>query len=259
MLIKTLVAILVLAPVVCQEGQVLTWNPPDGRVVVAKVKCVTEEKGGKGHQASFESEAELHPKKPPGDGKAVLIQMNRLVLKEKKGDTLAELAYERGKKPLITGNSRLDELQKIAEALASDETATVTPHGNLNPQEKRESIALIVCLGIVEMALPAKPVVAGAAWVADVQVPMEDTDFFGTLKYSLESVDAGNTAKINIKATQKGPVSGEEKLKWEGSGTMVYSLKDHLISEFKITLVQKDEKGKELRSLKQELSVSLKP
>jgi hypothetical protein len=245
---KTLLPLLVL--LLPQDSHTLAWSPPEGKVVVVKASASSE---GPDYQASFTSEIELHPAE---DGVSVHVQ--RLVLNEKKEGKAGGFTYERGKKPVWTGEAKAEDLAGVAETLEKDPTASISRDGNFD-KSKSPSLALFVGLGLVEKALPPDGVRAGSTWTGKVRIPLSGPDFSGTLAYKLESVEAGKAARISVKVAEQGVVEGEDKLKWHGSGTMVFSLADRLVTEFKFAMELKSEDGKIVKSFKQEVAASLKP
>lgn len=246
-----------------QEKHALVWKPPAKRILVVKVKCVTIAAGDKSQELGYASEAELSP--VAGDsaaGETYSVRMNRLLFKQREGEDIAELKFERDKKPVFEGREAPAELKKLAGELSEEHKTVISGFGKFNCGALNDSLVLMICLGRVDAQLPMLPVMTGQTWETDVQIAFPGPDFSGKLTCALRRIemhDKSRTARIRVTAAEKGKVSGEDGLKWDGTGEMIYSFDDGVIREFKFKLTQRDKDGKVLKSLDQEMSISLKP
>ncbi|HZN61582.1 MAG TPA: hypothetical protein VFC90_04170, partial [Planctomycetota bacterium] len=239
-----------------QEKTTLTWNPPEKRVVSAKVKAtVSVEAGERKGVTSFECDSELHPSPETSkDGRVFVLKVNRLHTIQRVEESESEVLFERGKEMVLKGEAALES--GAFKRMGDDHETVINARGTRLSDLVNDHIAQAMCLGLVSLELAPEAVAAGSTWESEVQIPIRGRDFFGKLKYRVDMIDKGKTAKIGVKAVQR---EGDEKSAWEGAGTLVYSFEDSLIRGFKFTLRRKDKDGKVLASLEQELSVTLKP
>lgn len=246
-----------------QEKHELVWKPPAKRVLVVKVKCVSITAGDKGQELGYSSEAELTP--VPGDspaGETYSVRMNRLLFKQREGEDIAEVKFERGKTPFIEGRKEPAELRKLLTELPEEHKTVISGFGKFNCGALNDRLVLMICLGRVDAQLPMLPVMTGQTWETDVQIRFPGEDFQGKLTHTLRRIemqDKSRIARIKMTAAEKSKVSGEEGLKWDGTGEMIYSFDDGIFRDFKFKLTQRDKDGKVVKSLDQEMSISLKP
>jgi hypothetical protein len=239
-----------------QEKPTLVWNPPEKRILSAKIKAViVVEDGDRKGSNSFECDSELHPSAETSpDGRVFVLKVNRLHAIQGRGKSDSEVLFERGKEMVLKGDAALES--GAFKRTGDDHETVINAQGARQSDLVNDHIALTMSLGLVNTQLAPGTVSTGSTWESEVQVPFQGRDFIGKLKYTVNSMDKQKTAKIGVKAVEKEP---DDRYAWEGSGTLVYSFEDSLIREFKFTLKRKDKDGKVLASLEQELTVALKP
>lgn len=252
-----LLALMLLQP---QEKVALTWNPPAGKVLVAKSKARFTSPGKS--ESSYECESELHPTADSVPaGRVFTLRVHRLqsLLREKvkDKDKESEVLFERGKEIVLKGEAL--EGSGPFKGIGDDHQAVINSLGRRDSDQLNDHLAETMSLGVVDFQLSPDAVGAGSTWESEVHVPFPGDDFIGTLKYKVERIDKGRTARISIKAVERDPSSGEDGVTWSGTGTLVYSFEDSLIREFKIGVKRTGKDGALLASLDQELKVSLKP
>ncbi|HEU4338602.1 MAG TPA: hypothetical protein VFS19_00920 [Planctomycetota bacterium] len=252
---KIAAGILALVLLQAQEKPALAWNPPAGKVLIAKSKARFIYPGKS--ESSFECDSELHPTGETAKaGRVFTVRVNRLqsLLRErvKDKDKESEVLFERGKETVLKGEAL--EGSGPFKGIGDDHQAVISPLGRRDSDQLNDHLAESMCLGVVDLQLGA-----GSTWESEVHVPFQGDDFIGTLKYKVERIEKGKTARIAIKAVERGPVAGEDGVNWSGTGTLVYSFEDSLIREFKISVKKTDKDGNLVASLDQELTVSLKP
>ncbi|HKS17134.1 MAG TPA: hypothetical protein VJU16_07460, partial [Planctomycetota bacterium] len=239
-----------------QEKTTLTWNPPGKRIISAKVKTtMSVEDKDREVSGSFECDSELHPSEETSkEGRVFALKVIRLHTIQRKKASESEVLFERGKEIVLKGDAALES--GAFKNMGGDHEAVINALGVRQADLANDHLAQTMSLGLVAVQLSPNPVSAGSTWESEVQVPFQGRDFIGKLKYKVDMIDKGKTAKIGIKAVER---EGDDRFAWEGSGTLVYSFEDSLIRNLKFTLIRRDKEGKELASLDQELSVALKP
>ena len=253
---KVAAGILALMLLQAQEKVTLAWNPPAGRVLVAKSKAKISNPGGS--ESSFECDSELHP---TGDsvkaGRVFTLRVDRLhsLLREKGKES--EVLFERGKELVLKGGAL--EASGPFKGIGDDHQAVISALGRRDSDQLNDHLAESMCLGVVALQLSPDAVGVGSTWESEVLVPFPRADFCGTLKYTVKSIEKGKTAKIGIKAEERGRVAEADDVVWSGTGTLVYSFEDSLVREFKISVKKTDGDDKVLASLEQEFTVALKP
>jgi len=262
LLVLPLAPVTAMPPPPPQEKHALEWKPAEKRIVVVKLKSVTLAFTGKDEMISHESEAELSP--IPGDspaGQPYVVRVNRLHLKKRDGENIVELKFERDKEPVFEGAEPPRDLKNLARELAGDHRTVISGFGRFEAIQDGNRV-LMVSLGRVDAQLPMMPVASSTTWQTDVRISFPGAEFTGPLTHAFKKIaksDKGKFALIRVTAAEGGKPPGESALKWEGTGEMTYSFEDRLISDFKFKLTQKDKEGKIVRSLEQEVSITLKP
>jgi len=238
-----------------QEKVVLTWNPPAGKVLIAKAKAKFTYPGKS--ENSFECDSELHP---TGDtvkaGRVFTLRVHRLhsLLKEKAKDKEkeSEVLFERGKETVLKGEAL--EGAGPFKGIGDDHQAVVSSLGRRDSDQLNDHLAETMCLGVVDLQLSPDAVGTGSTWEADTVIPLDGPDFHGKLKYKVEKVEKGKTARISIKVLE----TEEDESSWEGHGFLAYSFEEALVRAFEFTLTRKDKNGKTTASFDQSVSLAFK-
>lgn len=238
-----------------QEKFPLGWNPAEDSTLVSKLKF-TSRYGDK--SITVDSEAEIRVQKTEGEGRAVLIRFNRFQLKESRGKESGSFTFERGKEPVTEGVVDR-ETAKLGATVAGEVRAIVDSHGDPVGADRQDSFQKIFCFGVIRKVLPPKPAWKGSSWRGSVDVPTADEEFTGEFEVRLTEIVAKKTARMTVAVRQTEPDPNLMSWTWSGKGTMAFSVPDRIVTEYRVSLLYKDEAGKEKGSITQDLTVSVKP
>src|SRR5262245_10803089 len=156
-----------------QEKPTLVWNPPEKRILSAKVKAnISIEAGGREGGVSFECDSELHPSEETSkDGRVFALKLNRLHTIQRKGRTESEVLYERGREIVLKGDAALES--GAFKNMGDDHEAVINSLGVRQSDLVNDHIALTMGLGLVNIQLAPGAVAVGSTWESEVQVPVQ--------------------------------------------------------------------------------------